>query len=255
MTNEIVLLFASSLFIALSSLSGAVFVWKKLGAWAHEHLFHLVSFSAGVFLLVTLHLTEETLELSGSIWLTLLYILIGVGIVVLISLLFPEGHHHHKKDDCKDEHSLNGARRILIGDALHNITDGILLAPAFLIDIRLGLVTAVGVLIHEVIQEISEFFVLKEAGYSTRAALARNFVVSTTIVIGAAIGLILTDIESLVAPLLGIASGIFFYIVVVDLIPKSVHASIKAKRHWPYLLWGTLGMLVILGLNLIAGHE
>ncbi len=252
MTKEIILLFASSLFISLSSLTGVIFVWKKLGDWAHEHLFHLVSFSAGVFLLVTLHLTEETLELSGSIWLTLLYIAIGVGIVGIISLLFPEGHHHHKKNDCKDSHSLNGARRILVGDAIHNIADGVLLAPAFLVDIRLGVITALGVLIHEVVQEVSEFFVLREAGYSINGALARNFIVSTTIIIGAALGLALTDIESLVAPLIGIAAGIFFYIVVLDLIPKSVHASLKAKKRWPYLLWGTFGILVILGLNLIA---
>lgn len=238
-------LLLAALSVMLVSLIGAIFIWKKFGDFAHKNIHYLVSFSAGVFFIVAINLTRESWELSGSYLLTFIYILIGIGIFLGISFLFPESHHHHEKGDCCDDHTKAGAKRMIIGDAIHNMADGIILAPAFLIDIQLGIMTTLGILIHEGIQEISEFFVLKDAGYTTKQALIRNVLASSTILIGASIGFFVSSSTNILTVLLGIASGVFLYIVIVDLVPKSVKASHKDKKYFKYILWALFGILLI----------
>ncbi len=83
--------------------------------------------------------------------------------------------------------------------------------------------------VHELVQEVSEFFVLKQAGYSTKKALLTNFAVSSTILIGSIGGTFLLDTFSeLELPLMGIAAGAFLVVVFQDLIPHSVRKA-KAK--------------------------
>lgn len=51
----------------------------------------------------------------------------------------------------------------LIGGALHNFVDGLVIAAAFLTSVPLGVATAFVVIAHEVPQEIGDFAILLES--------------------------------------------------------------------------------------------
>ena len=92
-----------------------------------------------------------------------------------------------------DAHPPLDARRLLLTDGIHNAADGIFLAASYAVSPALALVAGVSIFVHEALQEISEFFVLKDAGYSTKGALVVNFLTSSTIIIGAIGGDFLLD--------------------------------------------------------------
>ena len=187
--------------IMCASLSGVLLLWTISKNRLLKWMPYLISLSAGLFVFVCYKLYLETfhfLEVSDAVF----WIGIGFLAVTILTLIVPDGHHHID-DDAKHDHS-GMARRILFGDAIHNVADGILLVPAFIIDFRLGIVTAAGVFLHEFIQEVSEFIILKDAGYSTKKALGWNFVVSSTVVLGSIIGVAATNSTEYVGPILGL---------------------------------------------------
>jgi zinc and cadmium transporter len=78
----------------------------------------------------------------------------------------------------------------------------------------------VSIVIHEVLQEISEFFVLRRAGYSVRKALTINFAVSSTILVGVGLGYFALASLELEILLLAVSAGFFVHVVLHDLLPK-----------------------------------
>lgn len=251
-------LFIAAGTIMIASLAGVVFIQKNLRQWTDRNLPYLVTFSAGVFLVASFFLAREVFELSSP---ATAIASIGGGFLLFLlgHKLIPESHHHHS-DHCEDVDCpapivrKGGALRMLAGDALHNIGDGVLLVPAFLLDIRLGIATAVSILVHEVLQEISEYFVLRHNGYSMKKALALNFAVSSTILIGIAIGLLASSLGNIQTIILGMAAGGFLYIVFHDLIPYQ--ALGKLDRSFAiHSCAFVLGGLVLFAINTQAGHE
>lgn len=246
-----------SLLIMLASLVGVVVVWRRAGALIERNLRYLVSFSAGVFLIVTYHLSGEVLGHAGSVTGGLAWILAGAVAIFLLFKLLPAFHHHHDKgEEGEHTHSMIDARRILVSDGLHNIGDGILLAGGFVVSPVLGVATAVGIFVHELVQEVSEFFVLRQAGYSTKQALGLNFLFSATILIGSLGSFFLLDkFEALEVPLLGLAAGSFLVVVFHDLIPHSVRTSQHKTHYLKHLLWFLIGLLIMLGINSIVADS
>ncbi len=240
----------------LASLVGVVAVWQRAGALIERNLRYLVSFSAGVFLIVAYQLGAEVLEHSADAVRGLLWIIIGAAGILLVFKLLPDFHHHHDEGEEGDHaHSLLDARRILVSDGLHNIGDGILLASSFTVSSTLGLVTAMGIIVHELVQEVSEFFVLRQAGYSIKKSLGINFLTSATILIGSLGGFFLLDkFEVWEAPLLGLAAGSFLVVVFHDLIPHSVRHSQHKIQYLKHLLWFLIGLLIMLGLNTLTAE-
>jgi zinc transporter ZupT len=189
-----------------------------------------VSFSAGVFLVTSGALALEVFEIyEGVLWQGIAFVLIGYGLAWAVEALMPESHHHHDPHDHDGHtHSKAGAKKLLIGDSIHNIGDGIILVPAFLVSPALGLAVTVSIFIHETLQEISEFFVLKQAGYSTKKALFLNFATSSTIFIGVALSYWAVASHELEGLLLAVSAGFFIHVVVHDLLPKrSAHENTK----------------------------
>lgn len=212
----------------------------------------LATFSIGIFAVITWGLFEESLEHGGG-YVIVLSIAAGALLVHFLAKLIPDAHHHHDPHP-SHSHSRLDARRILLGDAVHNIGDGLLLVPAFLADVKLGIVTAVGILLHELVQEISEFFILKEAGLSTKTALIRNVISSSTILIGVALSASLASIEMLEAPLIGLSAGGFMFVILRDLVPHTV-ASIREKgRGEKHIQALVFGILLMLGVNAALPH-
>ena len=244
----------SSIIIMLASLVGVVSVWKNLGKIIERNLHFLVSFSAGVFLVIVVHLGLEIMEHADKPSSALLWIIAGFLGLWLTFEFLPSFHHHHDKQMDVHKHDRLDARKIIASDALHNIGDGILLATTFATSTLLGVTATISIFIHEIIQEVSEFFVMKEAGYSTKKALSLNFIVSGSILIGSIGGYFLLDkFEMLELPLLGITIGSFLAVVVQDLIPHSVRSASKSHtmRH---VLWFALGLILMLAVTLLAPH-
>ena len=109
---------------------------------------------------------------------------------------------------------------ILIGDGIHNMVDGVLIAAAFLTDFHLGVVTSIAVIAHEIPQELGDFAVLLHSGFSRKRALVYNVLTSLTTVIGGVVAYFSLSLANRAVPyVLAIAASSFIYIAVADLIP------------------------------------
>ena len=225
----IVYILASAFVIMLASLAGAVFAWRVLGEWLSSRLRYLIALAAGVFTVVVFGLMAEVIAHEGLTYGVITAFLLGGIVLEVITRLLPKGTHHHHGPHAHTHTGLD-ARRMLIGDGVHNVHDGIILVPAFMVSPVVGFGTAVGILLHELVQEVSEFFVLRQAGYSVRKALLLNFLVSATILIGVGLAVILTTVESLVYPLIAFSAGGFLYIVLRDLLPSIVRHAREEKQ-------------------------
>ncbi|MFT5280768.1 MAG: zinc transporter ZupT [Flavobacteriaceae bacterium] len=249
-------LLLTSLFIMLVSVTGMFFTQKTFGKYIEKNLSLLVSFSAGVFLVVIFSLSKEALFHGESARLGIIGILSGGIVISLLFRILPFFHHHHNSAEENCHHSKIDARRILTSDAIHNIGDGILLATTFSISTTLGIATAISIFVHEFITEVSEFFVLKQAGLSTKKAIRLNLLTSSTILIGALGGYFFLDIFHNLEPLLlGFSAGAFIVIVFHDLLPSSLHHSKKNNTYVRHLLWIVLGIAVMFSVKTFIPEE
>lgn len=244
----------AALFIMAASLGGVVFTTKALGHWMHRHLTYFATFSAGVLVVLAYHLVEEAFHEAESVALVAAAVVAGIVLLEIMHALLPHTHHHH--DTHHDHvHTRVDGRRVLISDAIHNVTDGVILVPAFIADWKLGVAATLGIFLHELVQEISEFFVLKEAGYSTKRALTLNFIASSTILIGVVIALTLASFETLIAVLAALAAGGFISVVIRDLLPHAVESA-KAHGSWlHHTLAALLGVALMVSVTLVVPHE
>lgn len=238
----------------LASLSGILFTSKHISLFLERNLKVLISFSSGVFIIITYSLFSESIELGLSSVAIICSSLLGVVFLEFVSHAIPNAHHHH--DAISDhEHSRIDARRVLLGDAAHNIGDGIILVPAYLAGPWIGIGTTVAILFHEMVQEIAEYFILREAGYTVKEALVRNFFASASILIGVTAALLFVQAEHFEPYLLSFAAGGFIYIILRDLLPSIYHAAIKNKQILRFVFAGILGAAIMYGVTNLAPHE
>ena len=248
-------IFLSAFLIMLASLGGKLLTWKKFGNLLQKNTNYLVTFAGGVFLVLTYHLLEEIFHSSQNIFLSLGYIIAGVIIIKIITHFIPGKHHHHSvPSNCKPKHSDLDARRVMISDTFHNAGDGILLATSYLISPQIGLGASLGILLHEVVQEISEFFIYQEAGWSVKKSLFFNFLSSASILIGIGLALISAKFEVLASLLTGIATGGFLYVLFKDLIPHSLNDARQHSTHQKHFLIFLLGALLMFSTSKILPH-
>ena len=246
----------AALVIMLASLAGVLFTAQVAREFLSSRLSFLVSFSAGVFLVTSGALALEVFEIfEGYLWQGIGLILIGYGLAWFVEKMMPESHHHHDPHS-HDGHSHDkaGARKLLIGDALHNVGDGIILVPAFLVSPALGLAVTVSVFIHEILQGISEFFVLKQAGYSTKRALVLNFITNSTILFGVFLSYWAVASHELEGVLLAVSAGFFIHVVVHDLLPRP-HQHETTKRFLQHVLLVAIGLLLMAGVASALGES
>ena len=108
----------------------------------------------------------------------------------------------------------------MIGDTFHNFVDGILIAAAFHANVELGIVTALAIIAHEVPQEVGDFLILLNSGYSRTQAFVFNGLSSAAMVLGGTLAyFMLQTLQEWIAPLLGLAAASMLYVSVADLIP------------------------------------
>jgi zinc and cadmium transporter len=242
----------------LSVLAAGIFL--ALPARSRESaLPHLVSFATGALLgAALLGLIPHSVIGAGSARVHEVGIALIAGIALFFVLekflLWRHCHDVHCDEHMVDHdhvHNHEHARRkasgslVLIGDALHNVLDGVLIAAAFLTDIHLGIVTALAIMAHEIPQEVGNFAVLLHSGVSRGRALALNLLTSLTAVIGGVIGFFALGTALSVLPFaLAVAAASLLYVAVADLIP-GLHRRVDPRSSVMQVLLIGCGIAII----------
>lgn len=211
-------------------------------------LIYFISFSAGALLGdAFLHLLPEISEngILPSVSFTILF-----GVVLFFSLeKIVHWRHCHMPITKNHVHSF--AYMNLLGDALHNFLDGLIIVGSYIISVPVGIATTIAVVLHEIPQEIGDFGVLIYAGFSRKKAIVMNFLVALTSVFGVIVGLVLHNfVKGIEIYFVALAIGGFFYIAGSDLIPE-LHKETGVKTSLIQILTFILGILVMAALLLL----
>jgi zinc and cadmium transporter len=212
----------------------------------------MVSFAIGAllgaaFLAILPHAFEVPGVDAHSVTLT---VLCGILVFFLLEKMVIWRHCH--TDDCevhvpdvdKARHAATG-NLILIGDGIHNMVDGVLIAAAFLTDVHLGVVTSIAVIAHEIPQELGDFAVLLHSGFSRGKALLYNMLTSLTTIIGGVVAFYSLTLANRIVPyVLAVAASSFIYIAVADLIP-GLHKRPEFSATLQQIVLIALGVAVI----------
>lgn len=195
-------------------------------------LMALVSLSAGALMGgAFIHLLPEAVEKSNGDPGIILYALFGFVIFFIIEKVLFWRHCHDGKCDVHTFRYMN-----LIGDAVHNFIDGLILAVSFVASVGLGITTTIAIAFHEIPQEMGDFGVLVYGGFKKKKALMLNFGVALTAVLGGIIGyFVSSQVEGMVTYLLPFAAGGFIYIAATDLVPE-IKKEVDVKKSMATLL-------------------
>jgi len=213
----------------------------------------LVSLSAGVLLGTSLlHVLPEAFESQASPHALFATLLAGLLFFWLLEKAELYRHVHHHEGDGHDHHhhfdaqqAGRGGYSVLVGDAVHNFCDGVIIAAAFIADPKLGVATALAVAAHEIPQEAGDYIVLLNAGFSRRKALFYNALSGLAAVVGGVVGYYLVGPwQSMLPFLLVVASSSFIYVAVADLLPQ-----LQQRLNWRETLvqvgWLGGGLLLV----------
>ncbi len=164
-----------------------------------------------------------------------------------------EAHGDESQSHSHQDHEHHSAGvLIIVGDSIHNFVDGVLIAAAFLTDVQLGIVTSLAVAAHEIPQEVGDFAILLQSGFSKGKALFYNVMSSLTTVIGGVLAYFsLENLHDILPYFLVLASSSFIYIAVADLIP-SLHKKTELKASLQQIALILAGVLLIFSLHGIA---
>ena len=203
-------------------------------------IFPLVAFSAGALLAgAMLHLIPESIEKIGNSDFVFLVVIFGFGLFLLLEQ-FIHWHHCHKAN-CKEKHPVTYL--ILLADGMHNFLGGIAIGSAFIVDVRLGIITWLVAAAHEIPQELGDFGILIHGGWKKSKALLFNFLSALTMVIGGLVAYFAASKINIIY-LLPFAAGNFIYIAASDLIPEIKHNK-KIMLNIVHFVAFCLGVLLI----------
>ncbi|WP_081992727.1 ZIP family metal transporter [Collimonas arenae] len=247
------ILLATTIAGLFSITAAAIFSFALLSKMVER----MVSLSVGIMLATSLlHALPEAFESKADSH-TLFAVLLGGLLAFFVLEKFAIlRHSHHHEDDGHGHHHGHDKKEagkagwmILVGDGLHNFTDGILIAAAFLADPHLGLITGLAIIVHEIPQEIGDFIVLLNAGFSRTRAYVYNLICSLMAVLGGLLGYFTLERGMEWIPyVLVFASSGFIYIAVSDLMPQMQRRSTWRETIPQILLIGT-GVAIVLFLT------
>ena len=202
----------------LSVLCAALFALNARIHWINS----LISYAIGALLgAVFLNILPEAMEVGSSAAAVSGTVLAGILLFFTLEklLLWRHCHHDHCEAHERDTHGRSGTM-IMVGDTFHNFVDGVIVAAAFLVDINLGIVTALAIIAHEIPQEVGDFLILLHSGYSKAQALRVNLLSSLAMLAGGVLSYFtLQSVQSIVPTLLALAASSMIYVAVADLIP------------------------------------
>ncbi|TRW98954.1 ZIP family metal transporter [Candidatus Methylobacter oryzae] len=210
----------ASFLVSLTSLSGMFALWIEAER-LKRIIPYLVALAVGVLLGdAFIHLIPDAVNRQGSISMVCFATLGGVFVFFILEKMVRWRHDHYLDGLDQAEYIKPIAKMNLMGDAVHNFVDGILIAGSFLVDSVLGFTTTLAIIAHEIPQEIGDVGALVYGGYSPVKAVLYNFYCSLTVVAGAVFTLLFSQAaESSLVFLLPVAAGGFIYIAATDMIP------------------------------------
>ncbi len=252
---------------------GSVWLAAALGfAMLARFTQHMLSLAAGALMATAfLHLLPEAFESQAGAH-DLFAMLLG-GLVFFFLLdkaeLWHHGHEHHHTaapDHPDDDHShahehahhdhahahdhRSGGWAVLAGDSVHAFGDGILIASAFLTDMRLGIVTSLAVLAHEVPHHIGDLVVLRQTSGTQSAALLKVSLAGTVTALGGLVGyFLLGRFDDLLPYFLVLASSSFIYVALADLIPQ-LQKRLSFRETAAQVTWLMAGIAIV---TLVSG--
>jgi len=216
----------------------------------------LVSYAVGALLgAAFLDILPHLFEHNPHPGRTAAFILFGLLVFFVLEKLLLWRHHHHQSDEEQAEaeeqmrhaghdHGRSGWM-IIFGDSFHNFTDGVIIAAAFLADVKLGVVTSLAIIAHEIPQEIGDFVVLLHSGFSKARALLWNLISGMAAVLGALIAYFaLRHVESWIPEILAFAAASMIYVAVADLIP-GLHKRTAVRESMAQVAFIALGIASI----------
>lgn len=232
--------------VSLISLVGVFFVFR--GEKPRMNLKNMISFAAGSLLAVSfLDLLPEII--TNKYFQPDEIFLFVLASIIIFFILERVLHWHHCH--CHGEHAITQAHKHtlkvnnLVGDGFHNLIDGFLIAGAFMVDRNLGLTVTLGVMLHEIPQEIADFGVLMYSGMTKSKALLYNLLIGLTSVLGAILFYyFLNDYEWLAPVMAAIAAGNFIYLATADILPELTRGD-DTDKFWQQILWFLAGVLTI----------
>jgi zinc and cadmium transporter len=203
---------------------------------------NLISYATGTLLgAAFLGMIPAGLKQASAITITSA-VLAGIVLFFMLEKIVLWRHCHD------DECTIHGqaAPLILIGDAFHNFVDGIVIAAAFLTSIPLGVTVALAVIAHEIPQEVGDFGILLNNGYSRAKALVLNTLSAAATLPGALVAYFwLAESQEVVPYVLGLSAASFIYIATADLIPN-LHQRVALRSSVRQLV------LMLAGIGTIA---
>ena len=235
---------------------------------------HLLSLAAGALLATAfMHLLPEAFESQAGAHDLFATLLVGVVFFFLLDKaeLWHHGHehshaepaahdahhdhhgHHHGHDHGHAHHHgpRAGGWALLTGDSVHCFGDGILIASAFMADMRLGVIAAVSVMAHEVPHHMGDLVVLRQSSANRRMALLKVSLAGAVTALGGAVGYFLVgQLQDFLPYFLAVASSSFVYVALADLIPQ-LQKRLTARETIAQIAWliaGMVGVMMVSGL-------
>lgn len=265
---------------------GSVWVaaWLSFGILS-RYTQHMLSLAAGALMATSfLHLLPEAFESEAGAHELFLTLLVGLVFFFLLDKAelwhhghehghgHDHGHGHHDHEHHHDAHPAahaqahvhgkstpgeppRGAWAVLAGDSVHCFGDGILIASAFMADMRLGVIAALAVLAHEVPHHMGDLAVLRRGSSSRQAAIVKVSMAGAITAFGGAVGYVLVDaLHDWLPFFLVVASSSFVYVALADLIPQ-LQKRLSAQETAAQILWLGVGIGMVVLVSAVAGHS
>ena len=233
---------------------------------------HMLSLAAGALMATAfMHLLPEAFESQAGAHDLFMTLLIGVVFFFLLDKaeLWHHGHEHHHAEEAPHDHAhhhghphadtvtgVSGSWAVLTGDSVHCFGDGVLIASAFMADMRLGVIASLAVLAHEVPHHMGDLMVLRSGPTNKRAALVKVSLAGAVTALGGLIGFWLVDqLQDFLPYFLVVASSSFIYVALADLIPQ-LQKHLSARETAAQVAWLVSGIGLVMLVSGLAhsGH-
>jgi zinc and cadmium transporter len=226
----IVLAIASVVAVSLVSLAGLSTISMD-EARVRRLATLFVSFAVGALLGdAFIHLIPQTFAGNGPLRVPLgpsLLVLGGMMVFFVVEKLL---RHRHGvlQDHYHGQHPVGRpelAAINILGDAVHNFIDGVVIGASYLVSPTLGVSTTIAVLLHEIPQEFGDFGILIHSGLTVRQAVMLNLGSASVAILGTAMSLVAGTVaeEAVTSALIPVTAGGFVYLAAADLIPELQH--------------------------------
>lgn len=226
-----------------SLVGGLLLLWHAEFAQRITNL--LFAFGAGAFIGISfLDLLPEAIGMVEEPHVVLIASLAGFTLFFALERLSMK-HMHFSGEHAHEAHSETLPWMTVIADTLHNFLDGVVIALAYIANPALGLPTALAIAAHEIPQEIGEFAILLDQGWTKSKIIMANVFSALAAFAGIGVAYIaLPFFEAYLPILIGAVAGIFIYIAASQLIPEIHH---RAGHTHAYRILATFlaGVLVI----------